>query len=458
MEEFDTLVVGAGIGGSFFTWRLNTQRADERILLIEKEQEVGGRLLSISLGNGDFAEMCGMRIFPEVDRHIAKLLQMLEKSSKIVPYNEPQNIAYIKKRHLLVSFVASKDRRSFLNAMYGEKQPQDISVSSQILNAEVSLAPESDTQEWLRMFQNKSLNDADYASSLVSKGVSPKTLEMFRDFSGYNFLLDYPVGTSTGIRENLSLSGKSQQHFVTDGFQSVVKDLVQRIGGNATVLTNTKLLGFEKTRRGYVCTLSVAQRTVRVIAKKLVLAVPPDSLSELGIDTRKYFWPWNAFKAFFTVSQHTWNLLSSNGQRKGRNVSDTPARQVWFYSPGVLLLYCDNQDAEFWRQKVAPVEFNHKFECSRKYPKLWNCFISLLAEIFSVTPGDLDVQDVLFKYTKNGAWFFRNGGYRSFAQPFGKDEDIYLLGSQFSTSNGWTEGAVTSAEEVLQLFGVSSIL
>lgn len=61
MEEFDTLVVGAGIGGAFFAWRLNSERQTERILLIEKEKEVGGRLLSIPLGNGDFAEMCAIK-------------------------------------------------------------------------------------------------------------------------------------------------------------------------------------------------------------------------------------------------------------------------------------------------------------------------------------------------------------------------------------------------------------
>ena len=455
MEEFDTLVVGAGIGGSFFTWRLNSERSNEKILLVEKEKEVGGRLWSEPLGNGDFAELGGQRFFPEVDVHISRLLQMLGKTSKIVPYNEPQNIAYIKGRHMLVSFVGSKERRSFLDALYGERNTKNESVSEQIAQAESLLAPESNTEEWPKMFQNKELNDADYASSLMTKGVSPKTLQISRDFSGYNFLLDYPVGTSTGIRENLNLSGISQQHFVVGGFQSVVKELVGKIRGNASVRTNTELVSFKKIRGGYICTLSTGQK---VLVKKLVFAIPPDALCKFGIDTRKYFWPWNAFKAFFTVSEHTWNLLSNNGQRQGRNVSDTPARQVWFYSPGVLLLYCDNQDAEFWRQKVAPVEFNHKFQCSRKYPRLWNCFISLLAEMFSVSPGDLDVQDVLFKYTKNGAWFFRSGGYRSFAQPFGRGEDIYMLGSQFSTSNGWTEGAVTSAEEVLQLFGVSSIL
>nr|QZX43678.1 amine oxidase [Marseillevirus sp.] len=455
MEEFDTLVVGAGIGGAFFTWRLNTERSNEKILLIEKEKEVGGRLWSKPLGNGDFAELGAQRFFPAVDVHISRLLQMLGKTSKIVPYNEPQNIAYIKGRHMLVSFVSSKNRRSFLDALYGERNTKDESVSGQIANAESSLAPESDTEEWQKMFQNKELNDSDYASSLMSKGVSSKTLQISRDFSGYNFLLDYPVGTSTGIRENLNLSGISQQHFVVGGFQSVVKELAKRISGNASLSTNTKLLGFEKTRQGYVCTLS---KNKKVLAKKLVFAIPPDSLCDFGIDTRKYFWPWNAFKAFFYVSPDTWNLLSKNGQRQGRNVSDTPARQVWFYSPGVLLLYCDNQDAEFWRKKVEPIEYNEKFECSRKYPKLWNCFVSLLSEMFSVSPSQLDIGDVLFKYTKNGAWFFRNGGYRSFAQPFGRNEDIYLLGSQFSTSNGWTEGAVSSAEEVLQLFGVSSIL
>lgn len=62
MEEFDTLVVGAGIGGAFFTWRLNTERSNEKILLIEKEKEVGGRLWSKPLGNGDFAELGGIQI------------------------------------------------------------------------------------------------------------------------------------------------------------------------------------------------------------------------------------------------------------------------------------------------------------------------------------------------------------------------------------------------------------
>ncbi|AMQ10609.1 putative amine oxidase [Brazilian marseillevirus] len=75
MEEFDTLVVGAGIGGSFFTWRLNSERSEEKILLIEKEQEVGGRLWSVPLGNGDFLELGVINISRNIYAFYETILQ-----------------------------------------------------------------------------------------------------------------------------------------------------------------------------------------------------------------------------------------------------------------------------------------------------------------------------------------------------------------------------------------------
>ncbi|AGV01449.1 flavin-containing amine oxidoreductase [Cannes 8 virus] len=444
---YDFIVAGGGISGVFFAWRMNTFFPNKKILLIEKEERLGGRLLSYDLGNGIYAEQGGQRTFPDIDKELTRVLQMIGKKSFPMPYNEPQNVAELKGKRFTVSIGnATGAKKQELEQLYNTGTTK--SVNGSVSDVEIKLAPEI-LGDWTRMFSNQKLNDSIYGESLIQKGVSCGTIEAFRDLSGYNFAFDAPIGTSTGIRENSSLSGTSQQHFIQGGYDSVVFELAKRVTNTEIVLGAT-LVCFDKDLECKI--LGVG----KVKTKNLILALPPNALCLLGIDYFPYVENWSAFKAFFIVPEETWRILSLDGQRKGRNVSSGVARQIWFYSekPYVLMLYCDNASGVFWRNKI-PKEHNGKFESCKKYPELTENFRERCSKMFGVPEAKIELKSVLFYYHNHGAFFWKAGGYRDLTKI---RENVSVIGSAISMSPGWVNGALQSSEGVLKKYGIPSVL
>lgn len=444
---YDFIIAGGGISGVFFAWRMNTFFPNKKILLVEKEERLGGRLLSYNLGNGIYAELSGMRSFPDIDKELTKVRQMIGKKSFPVPYNEPQNVAELKGEIFSVSIGdAAGAKKQRLERLY--KTGTTKSVNASVSNAEVQLAPEI-LGDWETIFSDKKLNDSIYGESLMQKGVSCGTIEAYRDLSGYNFAFDAPIGTSTGIRENSSLSGTSQQHFIDGGFDSVVFELADRLT-NTKIIFGATLVGFDKNLECKFIGFG------KVKTKNLILALPPNALCLLGIDYFPYVENWSAFKAFFVVSEETWRILSLNGQRKGRNVSSGVARQIWFYSekPYVLMLYCDNASGLFWRNLI-PREKNGKFESCGMYPELTENFRVCCSKMFGVPQEKINLETVLFYYHNHGAFFWKAGGYRDLTRI---RENVSVIGSAISMSPGWVNGALQSSEIVLKRYGIPSVL
>lgn len=460
-QTYDFVIVGAGISGVFAAWRINTFLPDKKVLLVEQEKRMGGRLLSFPLGNGVFGEIGGMRTFPDIDKELTKTLQLIGKKTFPVPYNEPQNIAYLKGNRFNVSIGDTVgQRKEVIDQLYHINSSNLQSINGSVASAELRLAPES-AGDWETMFSDPKLNNTDYASSLLRQGVPNGTLEAFRDLSGYNFAFDAPIGTSTGIRENSSLSGRMQQHFIEGGYDSIVFELAKR-ASRTTILLQTKFLDFEKTGDNtYNAFIHTPMGKKKIHTRNIILAIPPNFLYRLGIDYSPYVENWSAFKAFFTVSKSTWDLLSLNGKRMGRNVSDLPARQIWLYSGKapyyVILLYCDNEDATFWRNLV-PKECNQKMENALMYPALTEAFLSFASRIFGVPQNAIEINSVLFKHWAHGAFFWKKGGYRDLSRPLGISENIFVVGSAISFSQGWTNGSLEDAERTLKKFGIPSVL
>ncbi|BAU80012.1 flavin-containing amine oxidoreductase [Tokyovirus A1] len=444
---YDFIIAGGGVSGVFFAWRMNTFFPNKKILLIEKEERLGGRLLSYNLGNGMYAELFAMRSFPDIDKELTKTLQMIGKKSFPVPYNEPQNVAELKGKRFLVSVGdATGQQKAELEKLY--RTGTTKSVNGSVSDAEVGIAPEI-LGDWTRMFSSGKLNGEIYGESLIKEGVSCGTIEAYRDLSGYNFAFDAPIGTSTGIRENSSLSGTSQQHFIEGGYDSVVFELAKRLTDTKVVLGAT-LTEFSKNLECKILGIG------KVKTKNLILALPPNALCLLGIDYFPYVENWSAFKAFFIVPRETWRLLSLNGQRKGRNVSSGVARQIWFYSeePYVLMLYCDNASGLFWRNKI-PKEKNGKFESCELYPELTENFRACCSKMFGVSEEKIDLETVLFYYHNHGAFFWKAGGYRDLTRI---RKNVSVVGSAISMSPGWVNGALQSSEVVLRRYGIPSVL
>jgi choline dehydrogenase-like flavoprotein len=115
-KPIDVAVVGAGVSGVYAAWRLKTASPDRSVIIFEASDRVGGRLLSVRPpGIPDMvAELGGMRILPEVQPHIKRLLEVLNQQLPAdrridtfeFPVDQPQNLAYLRGRYLRLSDFA----------------------------------------------------------------------------------------------------------------------------------------------------------------------------------------------------------------------------------------------------------------------------------------------------------------------------------------------------------------
>src|SRR5687768_6492209 len=62
-NQYDVIVVGGGVAGTYSTWRLSEHDKDKKICLLESSNRIGGRLFSMTLPNAPelVAELGGMR-------------------------------------------------------------------------------------------------------------------------------------------------------------------------------------------------------------------------------------------------------------------------------------------------------------------------------------------------------------------------------------------------------------
>lgn len=91
----DTIVVGAGLAGLFYAWQFaKATRSDQKLILLEQQPRVGGRVLSLPVSEGKFLELGPARFS---DQHVVlqSLLQELHipfreyKSSPVLTFQQP---------------------------------------------------------------------------------------------------------------------------------------------------------------------------------------------------------------------------------------------------------------------------------------------------------------------------------------------------------------------------------
>nr|AEX63188.1 putative amineoxidase [Moumouvirus Monve] len=476
----DILIVGAGASGIFSAWRLSQAYPNKKIIIVEKSDRICGRLESIPFGNPNiYAEMGGMRTFPGIDIYLTKLLNVLKIQTIPVPYIEPNNIGFVRGHRYNLSILNSSssrtlDRQQLITSYQLPPNEFNVSINDIILTAAEKSAPYFHSQ-WRTMYHSNYLNNTTFVNMLRNNNVSDGAMEAYRDFSGYNFSFDVPIAASTGIRENLSLSGITQQHFVVGGYDSFIRKMTQEIilNPNITLLLNTSLEKISSQNNVNYCHVETLNNINFMIhTKQVILAAARDSLIQIdapwtssAMEAMASVNSWSAFKAFMLVDQNTYNLLSENGSIKGRCVSDLPARQVWMYSdnPPTILVYADDSDADYWSQFVTGIQKKPQFLNPDININLTNELIRQISVIFGVDSRLIHVDKIMYKYWDAGAYFWRPSNIdrlmSAIIQPLENNTNVYVVGSDFSYSQGWVEGAIESADTVLvKYFGLPSFV
>ena len=99
-QIIDYVIVGAGITGAYLARRLSLQFPHKKILVLEREDHIGGRLESSTSAKlmdpktKVVPEFGGMRLFPSIHPRAVRLLKLLKLATVEVPYVQANGFYY----------------------------------------------------------------------------------------------------------------------------------------------------------------------------------------------------------------------------------------------------------------------------------------------------------------------------------------------------------------------------
>lgn len=514
-DKIDIAIVGGGVSGVYCAWRLQQTHPEKKIVVFEASDHIGGRLLSVRPPHikNMVAELGGMRILPKVQPLIKRLLEVLNQELPAdhqietydFPVDKPQNIAYLRGTHLrLADFTANPDKVPYQLTYQEQGQASSTILVQAIEQIVPGITDESLTDDQRRnlarnaIFAGRPLYQQGFWN-VLSRVISGEAYQLGVDMGGYSTVLSN-WNAADAIPWFLSDFGISPDYKgFKNGFQQVPNSLgaLFRSGDDQKIQLNMPLKAFE-WKNGHF-ELQFQGKTIH--AGSLILAMPRRSLDLLTTSCPLLqepkvrnlvtsVTPRPLFKIFTTYTNPWW---LSAGVQSGRTVTDLPIRQTYYWpkddgkpatsGPAMLMAsYDDGANIGFWDglrprrhlawksgQEVIPPAHPHGCPDDslewHKYCADENMVTEVARQLaaihgLSYTP---EVRSAAFRDWGDdpfgGGWNSWNIGVESskvkeeIIQPI-SDHPLYICGEAYSDAQGWVEGALQTADMLLEKFGI----
>jgi monoamine oxidase len=488
----DLAIVGGGAAGAYAAYRLRALHPEWSISLFEASGRIGGRLLSLippGGGDGPRAELGGMR-FREGHHLVNEIVRSLGLKTRPFVTADPQNRFYLRgeartaadepeqrgRGYRLDERERGRSAGELLLASFEQAVPGSTTAS------EDQLAGLVQSQEFKgRPLYEWSLDDV-FAATL-SADAHQFVIDSFGYHSGIG-----PHNAADAIPYLLREAGPhlDDQLAPVDGMERLPRELVERfeaIGGE--VQLGHRLISFDVEGGGDghpVLRLQLDGRPA-ITVRRLVLAMPRVALESIAgasppmrsqeiNDLLGAVEAFPAHKLYLLYDRPWWR----EGDGIGRlDVSDLPLRKTYYLdgvegTPGesglMLASYTDGQHVDPWRELAdgrAPALDRRPFGALDR----WDEFAAPPAMI-DAAQGHLramhgrqipePVSSAFINWdvvTRGGAWHYWKAGARSWevksriVQPV-PDLDVCVCGEAYSTAQAWVEGALETAEVVVQ--------
>ncbi|BAY89509.1 MULTISPECIES: flavin monoamine oxidase family protein [unclassified Tolypothrix] len=519
MADIDIAIIGGGVSGVYSAWRLKEAYPHKKIVVFEGSDRIGGRLLSVRPPGikNMVAELGGMRILPGVQPLITKLIDKLneilpaEQQIELYdfPVDQPENIAYLRGVYLRLSDFSNEPEKVPYYLSFLER---GHSAGNIIINAIEQIVPgitdpNLNESQRRQMAQNASFGERPLWEqgfwNVLIRVISGEAYELGVDAGGYNSTLTN-WNAADAIPWYLSDFGTNSKYKgFKKGFQEVPKSLAALFrSAEGVIELNKKIDGFD-WKDG---TFEVYIQNQKMTANSLILAMPRRSLDLLAPNSPPLLkiqdliasvTPRPLFKLFTTYNNPWWLAA---GVKSGRTVTDLPVRQTYYWpqddgsaatdgSAMLMASYDDGTNIGFWdglrprrrqawqkHKKVA--EFvNNPFlgDRQKKSDSEWDKYVApapmveevarQLAKIHGLTYTP-KVEAAAFRDWGDdpfgGGWNSWNIGVKSWEvkqkiiQPIA-DCSLYICGEAYSNAQGWVEGALETADMVLEHFGIAEL-
>ena len=504
--DLDVAIVGAGVSGVYSGWRLLTDpppgQSIPRVQVFEGSGRIGGRLLSVQAPGipGLFCELGGMRFMSTQTRITALVERKLKLATHPLEVFEPQNLNYMRGQRFRNAELAAganvpynltwAERGQHIDALLG-------GVLDQIIPGVTKMSGDA-LRRLLATYKVDGRSIFDWGFwNLLARGMSHEAYELARVTSGYDTpMLNWNAYDTISL--NFDFAPSVTFSALDKGYQEVPLTLAKRFEkAGGTINLHHRLQAFELAEDSSVVLHFAGPEGPRTVtAAKLILAMPRRSLELIDatgpvlgdpavralIETVT---PIPLFKVFVAYDFPWWE---NSGVTTGRTVTDLPIRQVYYWGTahakgedpdnrkGVLLAsYDDGSSVDFWAGLAQPDAAHDPFEPKQdRYTKLhpgsqeWHDLKANRALVEEVDRQLREIHDVRYAPKPYAAAYmdwgvdpygggvnFWNVHARSpevipkMTQPV-PSAPVYICGEAYSNGQGWVEGALETAEMVLQ--------
>jgi monoamine oxidase len=515
-EQIDIAVVGAGVAGTYCCWRLQTAHTGRTAVLFEMSDRIGGRLWTVKFKALPHVpgELGGMR-FLDLQRMVFSLTRHLGLATSAFPMGGPLNISTlrgIRLRNAVFEFSQIVPYRLLLSEQ--GKAPGDLLVKA--IETVIPKATELTPQQWEDVKQKVTWNgDPLYNwglwNVLLSKNenapgkppvLSSEAYALLFDGGGYESLVDN--WNCAEAFEYLLVDFPKEANYLrlTDGYHELPKTLARKFAdAGGTIHMQHRLTTFAPSSDGTMIDLDVEDEqnnvTRRYRAKALILAMPQRSLELVAQKTEmlsrpdvrellRSVMPMPAYKTLAVYDRPWWK---DAGVAAGRSTTDLPVRQVYYMHSGeypdttsmILATYADGRHQSFWNALYHGEKSSRKFQpapnklfaslgelkaaglLAALAPRDFTLTLqALLAEMHQLPPDQIPdpMLPLAWDWSQDpygAGWHFWRAGVKVWErlprvrQPIAS-LPVHICGEAYANQQGWVEGALTSAEHVVQKY------
>jgi monoamine oxidase len=511
-RDLDVAIVGAGVSGVYAGWRLLSAGKVKSVTIFEMSDRVGGRLLSLQPpGIPDvWCELGGMR-FLSSQPLIAGLIEHLHLATHTFPVEEKENLYYLRGTQVREKDFAASASCVPYALTWAERGMSPDNLLAFAVDQMIPGVTKPEMAGKLRAFlesyklEGRPLYDWGFWN-LIARSLSHEGYELARDSGGYDTpLLNWNALDTISLNFDLAVGTKYLA--VTGGYQSVPLTLAEQfkqLGGN--IAPGKHLHSFDKDGEGIVLRIAdwdskrkceVEGSGSEVRAGALVLAMPRRSLElieptgpVLGDATVREMiesvTPIPLFKLCVAYPYPWWENVNVT---QGRTITDLPIRQCYYWGTGkpeggdpdlrksvLLATYDDGFNVDFWNgysdrdPKIHPrfVQLADADTRAHAGSDRWTHYQASAAMVAEADRQLREIHNVRVSPAPYAAAYIDWGG-----DPYGggvnfwniharssevvpamvkpvRDVEAYVCGEAYSHGQGWVEGALQTAELMLQ--------
>ncbi len=485
--QYDVVVVGGGVSGAYAAWRLRAG-AGMDVALVEMSDRIGGRLESIVPPQMQslVAEFGGMG-YTSKDTLVNKVVSAFELQPVDFPHSGPSNLFYLRGQRFTVqqanspTFTPPYD----LPAADLGKDPRTLipAVIEKVFPGCSDWTAEQWKQALKKSFNGRDFNDLGFWNFL-ELNMTNEEFEYARDATGHTF--EVANWNCAQALPWYMLDGNASYFTLAGGYDRLPLALASAFtAAGGTTFMSTPVTSVESVTIGPqgATTFEVtAADGSSCTASAVVLAMPrrslellscsilsEDSVQELiGSVTGQ-----PVLKMFCCYGSNWWGSL---GITSGSSATDLPLGQMWYFGPDsasnsnslLMASYCDTLDATYWEG----ISTGPRFETTGPPASdpHWAAQAPSSDQVAELQRQLALVHDMAIPDPYSAAWMDWSGdpyggafntwnvGVRpdevaaQILQP-DPSQGLYVCGEAYSFDQGWVEGALDTAEQVVTQLG-----